>query len=91
MEWNMCVYDIANVGDVYELSLFMQNLVQCAQELCKKFVKEYLPAFLERVREGPNILKQWSMCSWISKDEKEKRFGRATKDHWQDIEKEQTI
>lgn len=50
-------------------------------------MQEYLPAFLERVKSDPYILK-WSMVSWISKSEKEAKFGGDPKDH---AEEEETV
>lgn len=69
MEWNVRVYDIGNVSDTYELSVFMQTLASRAKELQEKFTNTHLPAFLERIKENPDIL-NWSSRSWISRDDK---------------------
>lgn len=79
MEWNVHVYDITNISDVYELFIFMQRLAKRAQDLREKFMQEYLPAFLARVKQDPYIL-EWSMCSWISKNESDARFGGDAKE-----------
>lgn len=69
MEWNVRVYDIGNVSDTYELSVFMQKLAGRAKELQKKFMNTHLPAFLKRIKEDPDVLK-WSSRSWISPSDK---------------------
>lgn len=70
MEWNVRTYDLANIGDAYELSVFMQSLAEQSKTLQER-LKTLLPDFIARVKEQPDILR-WSMCSWVPKEERAK-------------------
>lgn len=62
---------IANVNDVFGLSVFMQRLAERGKELQARFMKNHLPAFLDEIRKDPDVLK-WSMCSRVSKKDRTK-------------------
>lgn len=66
---------MASMTDVYHLSVLMQKLAQRGEQLKERFMKDLLPAFLQKVEEDPDILK-WSMLSQLSKDEKTKRKAK---------------
>lgn len=72
MEWNVRTYDVANMTDVYHLSVFMQTLAERGGQLKQRVMEELLPPFLEKIEEDPDILK-WSIISQLSKEEKTKR------------------
>lgn len=69
MEHNVRTYDVGNMSDVYQLSVFIQALAERGEKLTAKFLQDYLPPFLERVHEDPGILK-WSKLSEMPRDKK---------------------
>lgn len=78
MEWNLRVYDVASVSDVYELTIFTQTLAERAQALKARFAKEYLPVFLDKIKKNGSDVLKWSMYSGVPEEERAKHRHRLS-------------